>query len=139
MTRTAKWNTLAIAPACPSAPARSEQQTNEVIAMPLYLYQAAYTAESLAAQMKNPTDRFATVAKQVKAAGVTFVTGGFSFGEHDITLVMDAPDDATAAAVAIAIGAGGAVRNGKTTPLMSGAEYIEALKKAAAIGYKPAK
>jgi uncharacterized protein with GYD domain len=107
--------------------------------MPLYLYQAAYTPESLAAQMKKPADRFATVAKQVKSAGVKFVTGGFSFGEHDITLVMDAPDDSTAAAVAIAIGAGGAVRNAKTTRLMSGAEYVEALTKAANIGYKPAK
>jgi uncharacterized protein with GYD domain len=107
--------------------------------MPLYLYQAAYTAESLAAQMKKPADRFSTVAKQVKSAGVKFVTGGFSFGEHDITLVMDAPDDATAAAVAIAIGAGGAVRSARTTRLMSGAEYVEALKKAASIGYKPAK
>ena len=67
------------------------------------------------------------------------MTGGFSFGEYDITLVMDAPDDATAAAVAIAIGAGGAVRNAKTTRLMSGAEYVEALNKAANIGYKPAK
>jgi uncharacterized protein with GYD domain len=107
--------------------------------MPLYLYQAAYTAESLAAQMKNPADRFATVAKQVKSAGVKFVTGGFSFGEHDITLVMEAPDDVAAAAVAIAIGAGGAVRNAKTTRLMSGAEYVEALKKAANLAYKPAK
>ena len=107
--------------------------------MPLYLYQAAYTAESLAAQINKPADRFSTVAKQVKSAGVKFVTGGFSFGEHDITLVMDAPDDATAAAVAIAIGAGGAVRSAKTTRLMSGAEYVEALKKAATIGYKPAK
>jgi uncharacterized protein with GYD domain len=107
--------------------------------MPLYLYQAAYTAESLAAQMKKPADRFATVAKQVKSAGVKFVTGGFNFGEHDITLIMDAPDDSTAAAVAIAIGAGGAVRNAKTTRLMSGAEYVEALKKAASLGYKPAK
>jgi uncharacterized protein with GYD domain len=107
--------------------------------MPLYLYQAAYTAESLAAQMKNPSDRFATVSKQVESSGVKFVTGGFSFGEHDITLVMEAPDDTSAAAVAIAIGAGGAVRNAKTTRLMSGAEYIDALKKAAKIGYKPAK
>lgn len=107
--------------------------------MPLYLYQAGYTSESLAAQMKKPGDRFATVAKQVKSAGVKFVTGGFSFGEHDITLVMDAPDDTMAAAVAIAIAAGGAVRNARTTRLLSGAEYIEALNKASKIGYKPAK
>jgi uncharacterized protein with GYD domain len=107
--------------------------------MPLYLYQAAYTAESLAAQMKNPTDRFSTVAKQVESVGVKFVTGGFSFGEHDIALVMDAPNETTAAAVAIAIGAGGAVRNSKTTRLMSGPEYVDALKKAANIAYKPVK
>jgi uncharacterized protein with GYD domain len=107
--------------------------------MPLYLYQAAYTAESLAAQMKNPADRLETVEQQIQPTGVRFVTGGFSFGEYDIAVVMDAPDETTVAAVAIAIAAGGAVRNSKTTRLLSGAEYIEALKKAAKIGYKPAK
>ena len=44
---------------CVRCPQRPEQpQTHEVNTMPLYLYQAAYTAESLAAQMKKPADRF---------------------------------------------------------------------------------
>src|SRR5262245_31082122 len=34
-------------------------------AMPQYLYQLAYTAESLAAQMKNPQDRLELVGKQL--------------------------------------------------------------------------
>jgi len=107
--------------------------------MPLYLYQAAYTSESLAAQMKNPVNRLDVVAEQVRGAGVRFVAGGFSLGEHDLAVVMEAPDDTTMAAVAVAISAGGAVRNARTTRLLSGAEYVDALKKAASIGYRPAK
>ena len=107
--------------------------------MPLYLYQAAYTAESLTAQMKNPADRLKVVGGQLKPAGVRIVGGGYSFGDHDISLIMEAPDDTVMAAAAIVIGSGGAVRNAKTTKLLSGAEYVEALKKASSIGYKPAK
>ena len=107
--------------------------------MPLYLYQASYTAESLAAQIKKPADRLEKVEKQVRSTGVRFVTGGFSFGDYDLALVMDAPDDTTVAAIALAIAAGGAIRSSKTTRLLSGAEYVEALKKASTVGYKPAK
>jgi uncharacterized protein with GYD domain len=106
--------------------------------MPLYLYQCAYTPEALAAKIKNPVNRLEAVGQQISATGVRFVAGGFSFGDHDVTAIMEAPDDATMAAVSIAIGAGGAVRNARTTRLLSGAEYVDALKKAASVGYKPA-
>ena len=33
--------------------------------MPQYLYQVAYTSESLAAQIKNPQDRLEVVSKQI--------------------------------------------------------------------------
>jgi uncharacterized protein with GYD domain len=107
--------------------------------MPLYLYQAAYTPESLTAQIKSPANRLEVVAEQIRSSGVRFITGGFSFGEFDLAIIMDAPDDTTMAAVSVVIGAGGAVRNTKTTRLLSGAEYVEALKKASTIGYKPVK
>lgn len=106
--------------------------------MPLYLYQCAYTPQSLAAQIKNPVNRLEVVGQQISATGARFVAAGFSFGEYDVTSIVEAPDDTTMAAVSIAIGAGGAVRNAKTTRLLSGAEYVEALKKAASVGYKPA-
>ena len=107
--------------------------------MPLYLYQAAYTPESLSTQIKNPTNRLEVVAEQIKSTGVRLVTGGYSLGDHDLAIVMEAPDDTTMAAVSIAIAAGGAVRNARTTRLLSGSEYVEALKKAASVGYRPAK
>jgi len=46
------------------------------------------------------------------------------------------PDNVSAAAFAVAIGAGGACRNVKTTPLLSSADGIAALKKAGGSGYK---
>ena len=107
--------------------------------MPLYLYQAAYTPESLAAQVKSPSDRLKVVGEQLASAGVKLVGGGYSFGDYDISILMEAADDTTIAAVAIAIGAGGAVRNAKTTRLLSGPEYVDALKKASTISYRPAK
>jgi uncharacterized protein with GYD domain len=110
--------------------------------MPLYLYQLAYTSESIAAQIKNPQDRLEVAAKPVLAAvGGTMIGGGFSFGEYDVTILFDAPDDTAAAAVALAVSAGGAVWAGRTTRLLSGGEWVAALKKAGTVGgsYRPAR
>jgi uncharacterized protein with GYD domain len=110
--------------------------------MPQYLYQLAYTSESLAAQIKNPQDRLELVGKQlVDAVGAHIVGGGYSFGEYDISIIVDAADDVTMAAVALAIAAGGAVKAAKTTSLLSGPQWVAALKKAPAVSakYQPAK
>jgi uncharacterized protein with GYD domain len=110
--------------------------------MPQYLYQLAYTSESLAAQIKNPQDRLELVGKQlVDAVGAHIVGGGYSFGEYDVSIIVDAADDVTMAAVALAIAAGGAVKAAKTTSLLSGPEWVAALKKAPAVSakYQPAK
>ncbi len=45
----------------------------------------------------------------------------------------------TAAALAVAIGAGGSTKSAKTTRLLSGAEWIESLRKAQGSVYKPAR
>ncbi len=45
--------------------------------MPQYLYQVAYTSESLAAQIKNPQDRLELVGKQIAdAVGAKILGGG---------------------------------------------------------------
>ncbi len=110
--------------------------------MPLYIYEAAYTAESLAAQIKEPRDRLQVAARPViEAVGGKFLAGGFSFGEYDVTVVYEAPDDVSAGAVALAVAAGGAIRSAKTTKLLSGAEWVDALRKATSLGaaYRPAR
>lgn len=107
--------------------------------MALYLYQAAYTAESMAAQIKEPQDRIEAVRSALEAMGAKIVVGGYPFGEYDVLVVLEAPDDTTAASVAMAVAAGGAVRSAKTTRLLSGPEWVESLRKAQASRYRPAR
>jgi len=106
--------------------------------MALYVYQASYTPESLAAQIKNPQDRIEAVRPPLEAMGAKFVAAGYPFGEYDVLVVLEAPDDATAASIALAVGAGGAVKAAKTTRLLSGEEWIQALRNAQGSQYRPA-
>jgi uncharacterized protein with GYD domain len=110
--------------------------------MPQYLYQIAYTSESLAAQIKNPQDRLELVGKQMAdTVGAKIIGGGYSYGEYDVSVIVEAPDEVTMAAVALAIAAGGAVKAAKTTPLLSGSQWVAALKKAPTVSaqYRPAR
>jgi|SRR5579872_4923245 len=110
--------------------------------MPLYLYELAYTSESLAAQMKNPQDRLEVAARPtVEAVGGRLLGGGYSFGEYDIVIFYEAPDDTSAAAVALAVASSGTIKAQKTTKLLSGAEWVEALGMTTAISkvYRPAR
>lgn len=109
--------------------------------MPIYMYQAAYTGESIAAQIKAPQDRIEVAARpSIESVGGKLLAGGFSFGEYDIVVVYEAPDDASAAAIAMSVAAGGALKAGKTTKLLSGAEWVQALRKAPSVSnvYRPA-
>ena len=110
--------------------------------MPLYMYQAAYTPESWAAQIKNPQNRVETVGPQLcQAVGGKFVGGWLCFGDYDLVLIADVPDNESMAAVALGVAAGGAIKASKTTVLMTGTEGEGALKKVDAVAkaYKPAR
>ena len=107
--------------------------------MALYLYQASYTPESVAAQIKEPQDRIKAVTPAIEAVGAKILLGGYPFGEYDVLVVLEAPDDTTAVSVALAVAAGGAVKSARTTRLLSGQEWIESLRKAQGSQYQPAR
>ena len=110
--------------------------------MPLYMYQAAYTPESWAVQVKDPQNRIETVPRKVcEAAGGKVIGAWLSFGEYDLVVIADVPDKESMAAVAMAVGAGGAIKASKTTVLMTGEEGLKALKKAGTVAeaYSPAR
>ncbi len=110
--------------------------------MALYMYQAAYTPESWAAQIKNPQNRVETVGRQIcEAAGGKLVGGWLCFGEYDIVIIADVPNNESMAAIALAAAAGGAIKASKTTVLISGSEGVRALEKADAVAkiYSPAR
>ena len=97
--------------------------------MTLYMYQASYTARSMAAQLKEPQDLVEAFKPTLEDLGAKIVVAGFPFGDYDVLVVYEAPDDMTAASVAMAIAAAGEVKSGKTTRLLSGQEWLESLRK----------
>src|SRR5579864_9193118 len=106
--------------------------------VPLYMYQAAYTAESLAAQIKSPQDRIEVVRPAFEGIGAKILAAGYQFGEYDVLVVFEAPDDTAVASLVLAVAAAGAVRAGKTTKLLTGSEWVAALKAAQSSMYRPA-
>jgi uncharacterized protein with GYD domain len=97
--------------------------------MALYMYQASYTAKSMAAQLKEPRDPVEAIKPTLDDLGVRLVVAGFPFGEYDVLIVYEAPDDMTAASVAMAVAAAGEVKAAKTTRVLSGEEWLESLRK----------
>ena len=61
----------------------------------------------------------------------------FSFGEYDVVSIVDLPDNVTAAAVVIKAVAGRALKDVRTTPLLTVEESIEALTRAQGVEYQP--
>jgi uncharacterized protein with GYD domain len=105
--------------------------------MPYFLTQASYTSEAWSALMRNPHDRFEALRPVVEKLGGRIVNGFFAYGEYDIVLILEMPDEASAAALVVAAAGSGALRSTKTTQLITAAEGVEILKKAASCGYKP--
>lgn len=105
--------------------------------MPSFLVQVAYNSEAVAALLKKPHDRSAVVAKVVEKLGGTLKGAWLSFGDYDTIVVVDMPDNVSAAAFALAISAGGSCKTVKTTPLLGVDEGLAAMKKAGGSGYKP--
>jgi uncharacterized protein with GYD domain len=105
--------------------------------MPSYLVQVSYNSEAVAALAKKPQDRTVVVGKVVEKLGGTLKGAWLCFGDYDTVVVVDLPDNVSAAAFAMAISAGGSCKTVKTTPLMSVEEGQAAMKKAGGTGYKP--
>jgi len=105
--------------------------------MPGYLVQCSYSSAALAALIANPHDRSEHVKKVAKKLGGKISGSWLSFGEHDLVMIVEMPDNISAAALALAAAAGGSLKSVKTTPLLSITDGLAALKKAATSGYTP--
>ena len=105
--------------------------------MPKYMYQVAYTSESWATQLGSPQDREQQVGEVVQRLGGRLESFYYAFGDYDVVLVADFPDNESAAAISLAATSGGAIKSIKTTPLMTQSQGMEAMRKAAGAGYRP--
>jgi uncharacterized protein with GYD domain len=86
---------------------------------------------------KNPEDRREAARTSIESVGGKLHGFWYAFGEHDGCTLWEAPDNVSMAAVAIAIGSGGAVTNLDTTVLLTVEEALDAMGRARAIQYRP--
>jgi uncharacterized protein with GYD domain len=104
--------------------------------MPLYLTKFSYTPETWARLIANPEDRRQAAQSYIESVGGKLHGFWYGFGEHDGYNLWEAPDNVSMAAVALAIGSGGALSKIETTLLLTVEDTLDALRKAEQIGYR---
>ena len=105
--------------------------------MPMYLTCFSYTPETWARLIENPEDRREAAARYIESVGGKLHGFWYAFGEHDGWNLWEAPDNVSMAAVALAIGAGGALSSIDTTVLLTVEELMAALGRAKTVRYRP--
>jgi uncharacterized protein with GYD domain len=103
--------------------------------MPKYLFKASYAAEGVRGIAKEGgTGRRDTIAKLAENSGGRMESFYFAFGQDDAFVTCDLPNNATAAAVALAVNSSGAV-SVTTVVLMTPEEVDEATR--TTVDYRP--
>jgi uncharacterized protein with GYD domain len=97
--------------------------------MKKYLITASYNSEGTKGLLKDGGSvRKSEVQKMLTAVGGKMESFYFAFGENDVYIICDAPDDATVAAVGLRVKASGLVST-STTVLLSPEDIDTASKK----------
>jgi uncharacterized protein with GYD domain len=91
--------------------------------MAYYMFQATFTPEAWGALIKNPSDVRERNRALVEALGGKMVGAWFAFGDYDVVMIVEFPDNVSVAAAF------------KTTPLLSIEESIQVMEKAGGLPY----
>jgi uncharacterized protein with GYD domain len=105
--------------------------------MAFYLIQVAYKDTAAKVLIKNPQRREDVIKKACASLGGKMHSFFFCLGEYDVVVIAELPDNAAAAAFALATASKGAISKFHTTALLSAAEGVAAMKKAQKAEYTP--
>ena len=103
--------------------------------MPKFLIEASYSTDGVkGVQSAGGTSRSEAVAQVAESVGGSLESFYFAFGDSDAYVVVDLPDNESAAAVALTVNATGAATV-KTVVLLTPAEVDAAAKRS--VDYRP--
>lgn len=103
--------------------------------MAKYLIQASYSVEGMKGVLKDGgTSRRASIEQLVKELGGSMEGFYFAFGDTDAFVIAELPDNKTAAAIGMTVGASGAA-GVKTVVLLTPEEVDDATQ--ISVGYRP--
>jgi uncharacterized protein with GYD domain len=102
--------------------------------MPHFMIQASYNADAWRKLVANPEDRRVAIGSLIEKAGGRLVDLWFTFGDHDIVFIFEAPDALAAGSVSVAGTAAGHISAIRTTQLLTVEESMALMRKAADLG-----
>jgi len=127
----ARW----AAPENLSAPIYITLERTEI--MPKYLVQGRYTSDGLKGLAREGSARRrAEIARTIESAGGKMESLHFAFGDADFYIILDVPDNVSAAALAVVANQSGFVTS-KIIVLLTADEMDQAIKKAATVEFLP--
>ena len=102
--------------------------------MPRYMIQGSFSREGVQGLLKEGgSSRRDTIGKMLADLGGSLESFYFAFGSDDVIVIAELPDNATAAAVGLAVSATGAVAT-RTTVLLTPEEVDRATH--TSVGYR---
>jgi uncharacterized protein with GYD domain len=101
-----------------------------------YLLKASYSTEGIKGVLKEGgSGRVSAVEQAVQSVGGKLEAFYFAFGESDAYVIVDLPDNGSAAAVAATVAASGSLSSYETIVLLTPSEIDAAVKKT--VSYRP--
>lgn len=103
--------------------------------MPKYLFQGSYIGDGLKGLLQEGGSKRVEAAKQLfEGLGGKLEAFYFAFGEEDLVVLCELPDNVSAAAFSLKINSSGAAQ-GRVTVLLTPEEIDQAVKKS--VNYRP--
>jgi uncharacterized protein with GYD domain len=101
--------------------------------MALYMLQANFFPSALAVMVEKPQDRAAVFSALLEKLNGRLHNFYYAFGESDVVVVYEVPDDETAFTAVLAVASAGHLTNVKTTKLFSNEKAMENMKRAGSL------
>lgn len=98
-----------------------------------YLIEASYTPQSWSAQVENPASPVDRITPMIEACGGSLQFLYYAFGEVEVVGVAEFPSPEDATAFGRVIGASGATRMLRVTPLLTVDQGLASLRRAGKI------
>ena len=67
--------------------------------MALYMFKASYTSQAIKTMVDNPQDRSGMISKACEAFGGNMIGMYMAFGDDDVIVIAEVPNDVSAAAI----------------------------------------
>src|SRR5689334_1096859 len=91
-----------------------------------YILLIKWTEQGIS-KIKESSDRYSSFKASVEKAGGKLIGGYYTFGEYDVVIIVDVPNDEVAMSLMLKVGSAGNVRN-KTLRAFTAEEAIKIIK-----------